>query len=135
MGISSRRRAVASRTLRRALLREVDDADLPAAEYPAAVEPVHDQRRPDIPVARQRRLVRVAVELARRPLPQLGVSVRLLSSGTRDAVEPAQRARHCPELGPADRRGLTPLFWQHVRPFGEVRLDIGSRLTIGGTAS
>ncbi|MGW2755828.1 transposase [Streptomyces sp. NPDC001273] len=22
-------------------------------------------------------------------------------------------------LGPADRRGLTPLFWQHVRPYGE----------------
>jgi hypothetical protein len=20
-------------------------------------------------------------------------------------------------LGPADRRGLTPLFWQHVRPY------------------
>jgi hypothetical protein len=36
-------------------------------------------------------------------------------------------------LGPADRRGLTPLFWQRVRPYGEVRLDIGSRLSIGGT--
>jgi hypothetical protein len=35
-------------------------------------------------------------------------------------------------LGPADRRGLTPLFWQHVRPYGEVRLDMGSRLRIGG---
>jgi TnpA family transposase len=35
-------------------------------------------------------------------------------------------------LGPADRRGLTPLFWQHVRPYGEVRLDMQSRLTIGG---
>jgi hypothetical protein len=35
-------------------------------------------------------------------------------------------------LGPADRRGLTPLFWQHVRPYGEVRLDMGSRLSIGG---
>lgn len=34
-------------------------------------------------------------------------------------------------LGPADRRGLTPLFWQHVRPYGEVRLDMGSRLSIG----
>lgn len=34
-------------------------------------------------------------------------------------------------LGPADRRGLTPLFWQHVRPYGEVRLDMGSRLQIG----
>lgn len=34
-------------------------------------------------------------------------------------------------LTPADRRGLTPLFWDHVRPYGEVRLDLGSRLTIG----
>ncbi|MFF3617493.1 Tn3 family transposase [Streptomyces sp. NPDC002580] len=34
-------------------------------------------------------------------------------------------------LGPADRRGLTPLFWSHVRPYGEVRLDLGSRLAIG----
>jgi TnpA family transposase len=37
-------------------------------------------------------------------------------------------------LGPADRRGLTPLFWQHVRPYGEVRLDMGSRLSIGQRA-
>lgn len=35
-------------------------------------------------------------------------------------------------LGPADRRGLTPLFWQHVRPYSEVRLDMGARLRIGG---
>jgi hypothetical protein len=35
-------------------------------------------------------------------------------------------------LGPADRRGLTPLFWQHVRPYGEVHLDMGARLQIGG---
>lgn len=34
-------------------------------------------------------------------------------------------------LGPADQRGLTPLFWQHVRPYGEVRLDMGARLRIG----
>jgi hypothetical protein len=34
-------------------------------------------------------------------------------------------------LGAADRRGLTPLFWQHVRPYGEVRLNMGSRLRIG----
>ena len=32
----------------------------------------------------------------------------------------------------ADRRGMTPLFWSHVRPYGEVRLDMGSRLEIGG---
>ncbi|HEX7160111.1 MAG TPA: Tn3 family transposase [Trebonia sp.] len=35
-------------------------------------------------------------------------------------------------LGPAGRRGLTPLFWQHVRPYGEVRPDMGARLRIGG---
>ena len=27
-----------------------------------------------------------------------------------------------------DRRGLTPLFWAHVAPYGEVRLDMGRRL-------
>ena len=35
-------------------------------------------------------------------------------------------------LGPADRRGLTPLFWQHVRPYGEIRLGMGARLRVGG---
>ena len=34
-------------------------------------------------------------------------------------------------LAPADRRGLTALFWEHVRPYGEVSLDIASRLHIG----
>ncbi|NUW34814.1 hypothetical protein HTZ77_25775 [Nonomuraea sp. SMC257] len=33
-------------------------------------------------------------------------------------------------LTPADRRGLTPLFWQHVRPYGEVRLNMDARLPI-----
>ncbi|MFI5888796.1 Tn3 family transposase [Actinoplanes sp. NPDC051513] len=28
----------------------------------------------------------------------------------------------------ADRRGLTPLFWQHVLPYGEIRLDMSRRL-------
>jgi TnpA family transposase len=32
-------------------------------------------------------------------------------------------------LTPADRRGLTPLFWTHVLPYvGEVRLDMTARL-------
>ncbi|MEU9197853.1 Tn3 family transposase, partial [Streptomyces hundungensis] len=31
-------------------------------------------------------------------------------------------------LTPADRRGLTPLFWSHVRPYGEVNLDMDARL-------
>lgn len=30
-------------------------------------------------------------------------------------------------LTPTDRRGLTPLFWSHVRPYGEVNLDMGAR--------
>ena len=33
--------------------------------------------------------------------------------------------------GEADRRGLTPLFWSHVLPYGEVRLDMHTRLTLG----
>ena len=31
-----------------------------------------------------------------------------------------------------DRRGLTPLFWAHVAPYGEVRLDMGRRLSLHG---
>jgi TnpA family transposase len=34
-------------------------------------------------------------------------------------------------LTPADRRGLTPLFWTHVLPYGEVRLDMTARLQLG----
>ncbi|MFC9949986.1 Tn3 family transposase [Streptomyces prasinus] len=33
-------------------------------------------------------------------------------------------------LTPADRRGLTPLFWSHVRPHGEVNLDMDTRLDL-----
>ncbi len=29
-----------------------------------------------------------------------------------------------------DRRGLTPLFWTHVLPYGEVKLNMTSRLTL-----
>jgi hypothetical protein len=32
------------------------------------------------------------------------------------------------------RRGLTPLFWAHVAPYGEVRLDMGRRLSLHGAA-
>ncbi len=35
------------------------------------------------------------------------------------------------QLTDADRRGLTPLFWTHVAPYGEVKLDMTSRLTLG----
>ncbi|MEW2489764.1 hypothetical protein [Streptomyces sp. NPDC048411] len=31
---------------------------------------------------------------------------------------------------PADRRGLTPLIWSHVRPYGEVNLDMAARLNV-----
>jgi hypothetical protein len=30
----------------------------------------------------------------------------------------------------SDRRGLTPLFWSHVRPYGEVNLDMDTRLDL-----
>jgi hypothetical protein len=33
-------------------------------------------------------------------------------------------------LTPADRCGLTPLFWSHVRPYGEVSLDMDARLDL-----
>jgi hypothetical protein len=33
-------------------------------------------------------------------------------------------------LTPADRRGLTPLFWFHVRPYGDVNLDMDTRLNL-----
>jgi hypothetical protein len=36
-------------------------------------------------------------------------------------------------LTPEDRRGLTPLFWQHVLPYGEVELDMTARLSIRTT--
>jgi TnpA family transposase len=44
-------------------------------------------------------------------------------------AEPAWSAM----LTPVDARALTPLFWEHVRPYGEARLDLGARLTIGQT--
>ena len=36
---------------------------------------------------------------------------------------------------PADRRGLTPLFWMHVQPYGEVNLDMKSHLEIGSVTA
>lgn len=32
-----------------------------------------------------------------------------------------------------DQRGLTPLFWSHVLPYGEVQLNMTSRLSLGTT--
>jgi hypothetical protein len=37
-------------------------------------------------------------------------------------------------LTPADRRGFTPLFWSHVRPYGEVNLDMGACLNLTSAA-
>lgn len=36
-------------------------------------------------------------------------------------------------LTPADQRGLTPLFWSHVRPYGEATLDMAARLDLAAT--
>ncbi|MEV2226198.1 transposase [Nocardia vinacea] len=39
----------------------------------------------------------------------------------------------CPvELTAEDERGLTTLFWSHVLPYGEVKLNMNSRLALGG---
>lgn len=38
-------------------------------------------------------------------------------------------------LTDADRRGLTPLFWAHVAPYGEVKLDMNTRLALGASMS
>lgn len=37
-------------------------------------------------------------------------------------------------LTPADRRGLTPLFWSHVRCYGDVNLDMDTRLNLTAAA-
>lgn len=34
-----------------------------------------------------------------------------------------------------DRRGLTPLFWSHIQPYGEVKLNMTRRLALGGPAT
>jgi TnpA family transposase len=33
-------------------------------------------------------------------------------------------------LGPADLRGLTPLFWSHINPYGRFHLDLDTRLDL-----
>ncbi|WP_207922585.1 Tn3 family transposase [Micromonospora sp. KC606] len=38
-------------------------------------------------------------------------------------------------LAPEDRRGLTPLFWTHVAPYGEVKLNMTKRLELRGDAA
>ena len=44
-------------------------------------------------------------------------------------AEPAWLER----LSPADRRGLSPLFWSHVNPYGTFHLDMNARLLIEST--
>lgn len=34
-----------------------------------------------------------------------------------------------------DRRGLTPLFWTHILPYGEVKLDMTRRLVLTNPAA
>ena len=34
------------------------------------------------------------------------------------------------ELTTDDKRGLTPLFWSHILPYGEVRLNMTRRLAL-----
>lgn len=34
------------------------------------------------------------------------------------------------KLNPDDLRGLTPLFWSNIAPYGEVRLNMSSRLAL-----
>jgi hypothetical protein len=37
-------------------------------------------------------------------------------------------------LSADDQRGLTPLFWSNIAPYGEVRLNMSNRLSLGATA-
>ncbi len=45
-----------------------------------------------------------------------------------------QRVLQAPEwsqtLGEDDRRGLSPLFWSHINPYGRFRLDMDTRLDL-----
>jgi hypothetical protein len=31
-----------------------------------------------------------------------------------------------------DRRGITPLFWSHISPYGEVKVDMTRRISLHG---
>ncbi|MEB3371794.1 Tn3 family transposase [Saccharopolyspora mangrovi] len=37
-------------------------------------------------------------------------------------------------LDEADRRGLTPLFWSNINPYGRFRLDMDRRLKLEGVS-
>jgi hypothetical protein len=34
------------------------------------------------------------------------------------------------ELTGEDRRGITPLFWSHISPYGEVKVDMNQRISL-----
>jgi hypothetical protein len=46
-------------------------------------------------------------------------------------TEPAWAARMTDD----DRRGLTPLFWSHINPYGTFRLDMDTRLELAAAPS
>ena len=36
-------------------------------------------------------------------------------------------------IGPDEQRGLTPLFWSNINPYGRFRLDMDTRLDLTGS--
>jgi Tn3 transposase DDE domain len=38
-------------------------------------------------------------------------------------------------IGPNERRGLTPLFWSNINPYGRFRLDMDSRLDLAASGA
>lgn len=50
---------------------------------------------------------------------------------TLDDPGSTRRTRMGRRAHPEDRRGLTPLFWTHVLPYGEVKLNMDTRLHLG----
>jgi hypothetical protein len=54
----------------------------------------------------------------------------LLGGDSVGGAEGAGEVRGGGEIS-TNRRGRTPLFWQQVRPYGEVRLHLNARLSIG----
>lgn len=38
-------------------------------------------------------------------------------------------------LDDADRRGLSPLFWSHINPYGRFRLDMDARLDLSANGA
>ncbi|WP_159850788.1 hypothetical protein [Nocardia sp. CY41] len=47
-----------------------------------------------------------------------------------DLLDDPGHRRHPDHTG--RQRGVTPLFWDHVLPYGEVKLNMTSRLTLSG---